>query len=87
MQIRRALYAWAFNKAQRDAGPPTDELARAIELLRKEHGEAHGVDGRGPRPEGAGPVGVKNDIRAAAPNSVAQKRVVFYGALRYTVEL
>ncbi|GAA0716714.1 hypothetical protein [Dactylosporangium roseum] len=34
-EIRRALYAWAFNKAQRDAGPPHDEHVRAIDWLRR----------------------------------------------------
>ncbi|GAA3298267.1 hypothetical protein GCM10020218_085460 [Dactylosporangium vinaceum] len=33
--IRRTLYAWAFNKAQREVGPPTEEHLRAIEWLRK----------------------------------------------------
>jgi integrase len=86
-EMRRAMTGWAFNTSLRGAGTPPDDLLRAVRWL-----EANTV-----------PVAALNDPvlvrkvldqlaallngQPAAPTTIARKRAVFYGALRYAVEL
>ncbi|WP_432981558.1 tyrosine-type recombinase/integrase [Dactylosporangium sp. CA-233914] len=86
-EIRRALYRWAFNKAQRDAGPPPDEHVRAIDWLRKNTVKLTALTDAGLVRKALDQLALKTDGKAAAPNTVARKRAVFYGALRHAVEL
>ncbi|MDG4791085.1 tyrosine-type recombinase/integrase [Micromonospora sp. WMMD1102] len=88
-EMRHALYTWIFNKAQRDRdnGEPPSELASTVRWLK-----ANTL----PLPEVADPATVRKtldlltcriDGSPAAANTVARKRAVFYGALKYAVEL
>ena len=86
--MRAALYGWAFNKAHRDAGPPPDELAPAVRWLAANTVKltALGTDAALVR-KALDALALRLDGKTAAPNTVARKRAVFYGALRYAVEL
>ncbi|MEV0325094.1 tyrosine-type recombinase/integrase [Micromonospora echinospora] len=85
--IRRALYSWSFNKAQRDTGKPPADLAPVVKWL-----SANTL----PLAEVANPATIRKalDLLAtrldggpAAANTVARKRAVLYSALKYAVEL
>jgi integrase len=86
--MRAALYGWVFNKAHRDAGPPPDELAPAVRWLAANTVKltALGTDAALVR-KALDALALRLDGKTAAPNTVARKRAVFYGALRYAVEL
>src|SRR5690606_7157565 len=86
--MRAALYGWVFNKAHRDAGPPPDELAPAVRWLAANTVKltALGTDAALVR-KALDALTLRLDGKTAAPNTMARKRAVFYGALRYAVEL
>ncbi|NBE82178.1 tyrosine-type recombinase/integrase [Micromonospora rubida] len=88
-EIRHALYAWTFNRSQRerDNGMPPAQLGPVVRWL-----SANTL----PLAEVANPATIRKaldllttrlDGRPAAANTVARKRAVFYGALKYAVEL
>jgi integrase len=86
-RIRKALYAWSFNRAQRDAGDPPDEHAAVIDWLSKNTVKISTLMDAALVRKALDRLALKNDGKAAAPNTIARKRAVFYGALRYAVEL
>ncbi|MEU9505430.1 tyrosine-type recombinase/integrase [Micromonospora sp. NPDC048170] len=88
-EIRHALYAWTFNKLQRDrdGGVPPEQIGPVVRWL-----SANTL----PLTEVANPATIRKaldllttriDGRPAAANTVARKRAVFYSALKYAVEL
>jgi hypothetical protein len=85
-QIRDLLYGWAFNKAARDAGEPPEHLRETLRWM-----QYHTV--RVPRLADAAVIRKALDALAlrldgkAAATTVAHKRAVFSGALKYAVEL
>ncbi len=86
-EIRRALYTWAFNKARRDAGPPPDELAPVIKWLTANTVKLTELTDAAIVRKALDLLATRLDGKAAAATTVARKRAVFYGALRYAVEL
>src|SRR5690606_17475925 len=86
--MRAALYGWVFNKAHRDAGPPPDELTPTVRWLEANTVKLTtlGTDAALVR-KALDTLALRLDGKPAAPNTVARKRAVFYGALRYAVEL
>jgi integrase len=87
-EIRAALYGWSFNKARRDAGAPPGELAPAVAWLAANTIKLSTLvdePSRVRRALDALTVGIKG--KNAAPSTVARKRAIFSGALRYAVEL
>jgi integrase len=87
-EIRAALYGWAFNKTRRAAGPPPEHLATVVTWL-----ESHtipvamlGTDLARVR-AGLDALARRMDGAPASPKTVARKRAILSGALRYGVEL
>jgi integrase len=85
--IRRALYAWSFNKARREAGPPPSDLAPAVRWLNANTVNLTDLDDAALIRKALDTLALRLDGKPAAANTVARKRAVFYGALRYAVEL
>jgi integrase len=86
-EIRHALYAWSFNRARRTAGPPPAELAPAIRWLETNTVKLTELNDAAIIRKALDALSLRQDGKAAAATTVARKRGVFYGALRYAVEL
>lgn len=86
-EIRRALYSWAFNKARRDAGPPPDDLAPVIRWVASNTVRLTDLTDAALIRKALDLLALRIDGKAAAATTIARKRAVFYGALRYAVEL
>ncbi|BFU47869.1 tyrosine-type recombinase/integrase [Krasilnikovia sp. MM14-A1004] len=86
-EIRRALYSWAFNKARRDVGPPPDDLAPVIRWISANTVNLGDLQDAALVRKALDALALRLDGRSAAANTVARRRAVFYGALRYAVEL
>jgi integrase len=86
-EIRRAVYTWAFNKARRDAGPPPDDLAPTIRWLAANTVSLNDMRDAALIRKALDELSLRLDGKQAAANTIARKRAVFYGALRYAVEL
>lgn len=87
-EIRSALYRWSFNKARRESGPPPEELAAAIQWVSNNTIKlADLADDAAIVRKALDALTVRQDGKAAAANTISRKRAVFYGALRYAVEL
>src|SRR5690606_28065576 len=82
-----ALYGWSFNKARRDAGSPSAEVAQAVRWLEANTVKLTALSDPALIRKALDALATLLDGRPAAPNTVARKRAVFYGALRYAVEL
>ncbi|MFC7529130.1 tyrosine-type recombinase/integrase [Actinoplanes sp. GCM10030250] len=85
--IRRALYAWTFNKARRDAGPPPEDLAPTVQWLARNTVNLNDLEDAALVRKALDALSLRLDGRQAAATTIARKRAVFYGALRYAVEL
>lgn len=85
--MRRALYAWAFNKSRRDAGPPPDDIASTVKWLEANTVKLTGLSDAALARKALDLLATRKDGKPAAANTLARKRAVFYGALRYAVEL
>ncbi len=86
--IRDAMYRWALNKAHREAGPAPEDLASAVRWLETNTVKLTSLGGDAAIVRKAlDLLALRLDGKAAAPNTVARKRAVFYGALGYAVEL
>ncbi len=85
--MRRALYGWAFNKTRRTAGSPPDDLAAAIRWLSTNTVKLTELTDAALVRKALDLLATRIDGKPAAATTVARKRAVFYGALRYAVEL
>jgi integrase len=85
--IRRALYTWTFNKTRRDAGPPPERVAPAIRWLEANTVKLSALADPALVRKALDTLATRQDGKAAAATTVARKRAVFFGALRYGVEL
>jgi integrase len=85
--IRRALYTWVFNKSRRDGGAPPNDLAPVVKWLSTNTIKLHGLKDAAIVRKALDLLATRLDGKAAAATTVARKRAVFYGALRYAVEL
>ena len=84
--LRHALYTWSFNTTARRA-EPSQQVGRAtrwaaLNTLRLSEMANAAVIRRA-----LDALAVTLDGKAAAPTTIARKRAVFYGALRYAVEI
>ncbi|WP_433792688.1 tyrosine-type recombinase/integrase [Actinoplanes sp. CA-252034] len=86
-EIRRALYAYSFNKTRRDAGPPPDDLAPVVRWLTANTISLNDMQDAAVVRKALDVLSLLLDGKQAAANTIARKRAVFYGALRYAVEL
>jgi hypothetical protein len=85
--IRRELYTWTFNKTRRDAGPPPERVAPAIRWLEANTVKLSALADPALVRKALDALATRQDGKAAAATTVARKRAVFFGALRYGVEL
>ncbi|SNY58224.1 tyrosine-type recombinase/integrase [Paractinoplanes atraurantiacus] len=86
-RIRKALYTWSFNKARRDAGPPPDALASTIRWVAANTVTLNDLEDAALIRKALDLLSLRLDGKQAAATTIARKRAVFYGALRYAVEL
>jgi integrase len=86
-QLRAALRTYAFNKARRTAGPPPAELAGALSWVERHTVRLRELADAALIRKVLDGLATKLDGTAAAATTVARKRAVFSGALRYAVEL
>jgi integrase len=85
--IRKALYSWSFNKARRDAGPPPEDLAPAIQSVASNTVNLNDLEDAALIRKALDMLSLRLDGKRAAATTIARKRAVFYGTLRYAVEL
>jgi integrase len=85
--IRRALYSWSFNKTRREAGPPPDGVAATVRWLSANTVKLNDLQEAALVRKALDCLSLRIDGKPAAANTIARKRAVFYGALRYAVEL
>ena len=86
-EIRRALYAWSFNKSRREAGPPPDDMAHVVRWLAANTVNIVDMQDAALIRKALDALTLRIDGKPAAATTVARKRAVLYGALRYAVEL
>lgn len=86
-EIRRALYTWSFNKTRRDAGEVPDDLAATVKWLAANTVTLTELTDAAIVRKALDLLATRLDGKSAAATTVARKRAVFYGALRYAVEL
>jgi integrase len=86
-EIRRALYAWSFNRARREAGPPPADLVPVVRWVGSNTVSLTDLGDAALVRKALDALALRLDGKPAAANTVARKRAVFYGALRYAVEL
>ena len=85
-EIRKALYTWIFNKSQRDADAPAN-LAPVIKWLKANTLPLTELASAATIRKALDTLATRLDGGPAAANTVARKRAVLYGALKYAVEL
>jgi integrase len=84
--IRHTLYQWSFNMAARSA-MPDDEMIKVDAWLRTNSLPLAQLSQSALVRSSLDLLALRLDGRPAAHTTVARKRAVFYGALRYAVEL
>lgn len=86
--LRAALYGWSFNKIRRDAGDPPAELAATVRWLEANTVDLLALSDAALVRKALDTLALcMKDSKAASPSTVARKRAVFSGALKYAVEL
>ncbi|HKD99346.1 MAG TPA: tyrosine-type recombinase/integrase [Micromonosporaceae bacterium] len=85
--IREALYTWAFNSGRRKDGPPPEDLIATVRWLEANTVRLNDLRDAALVRKALDLIATRLDGKAAAATTVARKRAVFYGALRYAVEL
>jgi integrase len=85
--IRHALYSWSFNKTRREAGPPPADIAATVRWLSTNTVNLNELQEASLVRKALDTISLRIDGRQAAATTIARKRAVFYGALRYAVEL
>ncbi|GIM98013.1 tyrosine-type recombinase/integrase [Paractinoplanes toevensis] len=85
--LRRALNTYVFNKARRDEGPPPEELATAVAWAARNTVKLAALADAALIRKTLDGLAVLLTGGTASASTVARKRAVFSGALRYAVEL
>ncbi len=86
--IRAALYGWSFNKARRDAGDPPAELATTVRWLETNTVDLSALVDAALIRTALDAITLRmKDGGPASASTVARKRAIFSGALKYAVEL
>jgi integrase len=86
-EIRRALYAWSFNKTRRETGPPPADIANVVRWVEEHSLRIIEIDDAAIIRKALDVLSLKKGGKAAAATTIARKRGIFYGALGYAVEL
>ncbi|WP_202805935.1 hypothetical protein [Actinopolymorpha alba] len=89
--MRDALYGWLFHSDRRAKEKPSEEIAAAVDWLRQHSLKVAALDDPQRRSElirrALDTIALRMDGKPAAATVVARKRAVFYGVLKYAVEL
>lgn len=85
--LRAALYGWSFNEIRREAGDPPADLAAAVRWLESNTVDLSALSDAALVRKVLDTLALRMDGKAASPSTVARKRAVFSGALKYAVEL
>ncbi|GAA4209904.1 tyrosine-type recombinase/integrase [Actinocatenispora rupis] len=85
-ELRRALYTWSFNTAAR-ASDPEQAVSRAVRWAAANTVDIADMKDPVVTRRALDALAVTLDGKPAAPTTIARKRAVLYGALRYAVEL
>ncbi|MFF0720435.1 tyrosine-type recombinase/integrase [Micromonospora sp. NPDC003816] len=85
--LRAALYGWAFNKSRRDAGDPPADLTTAVRWLKGNTVDLAALTDATLVRKALDTLALRIDGAPASPATIARKRAVFSGALKYAVEL
>lgn len=85
-ELRHALYTWAFNTSAR-ASEPSHDVRKTTRWLATNTSSVTELDDPAKVRHVLDTLALTLDGTAAAPTTVARKRAVFSGALRYAVEL
>jgi hypothetical protein len=75
--LRRALYAYSFNKARRDAGKPPEDLAPAVRWLAANTVNLNDLQDAALIRKALDALSLRQDGKQAAANTIARKRAVF----------
>jgi integrase len=86
VSLRQTLYQWSFNTTRRATEPDT-ETRRAHDWLNDHSQALTALTDAATTRRALDALATKLDGGPAAKNTIARKRAVFYGALRYAVEL
>jgi hypothetical protein len=86
-EIRRALFRWSYNRTRRESGPPPPDLERTVRWLSAKTVRPIDLNDTALIRKALDTLATRLDGTSAAANTVARKRAIFYGALRYAVEL
>jgi integrase len=85
--MRNVLYGWAFNKTRRDDETMPQEVGRDLTWLTEHTISVANLDDAAVIRKALDTLGLRIDGTAAAATTLARKRAVFSGALKYAVEL
>lgn len=85
-ELRHALYTWSFNTTAR-TGPPSDAVDRAARWASANTLSVADLMDPAVIRRALDSLAVTLDRKTAAPTTIARKRAVFSGAVRYAVEL
>lgn len=85
--LREVLYGWAFIRTRREAGPPPEHLATAVDWVNRSTVALRQLEDVKLAHSALDALALRSDGRSAAANTIARKRAVFYAALRYAVDL
>ncbi|MGA5312280.1 tyrosine-type recombinase/integrase [Micromonospora taraxaci] len=85
--LRAALYGWVFNKSRRNAGDPPAHLAAAVRWLKANTVDLTALTDAALVRKALDTLALRMDGAPASPSTIARKRAVFSGALKYAVEL
>ena len=87
-EIRRALYSYVFNTTRRKGGSPPEDLAATVRWLSTNTVKLNDLQDAALVRKALDKLSLRTtDGKPAAANTIARKRAVFYGCLRYGVEL
>jgi integrase len=85
--IRAALYRWAFNRVRRETEEMPSDVRRVLDWVGDNSASLTEAADAALIRKALDRLALKLNGSPAAPNTVARKRAVLYGALQYAVEL
>ncbi|MEQ7129359.1 tyrosine-type recombinase/integrase [Actinopolymorpha sp. B11F2] len=85
--LRRALYGWVFNTAERKNGPPPPDLRKTVHWLERNTFHLSALDDPSVLRSALETLATRQDGQTASTNTFVRKRAVLYNALEYAVEL
>ncbi|MCE0536989.1 tyrosine-type recombinase/integrase [Kineosporia rhizophila] len=86
-ELRAALYGWAFNKTRRESGEMPDDIARILAWVERNVLSINDCGDAAVIRKALDLLALRLDGKAAAPNTIARRRGIVYGMLKYAVEL